>query len=186
MILLMMIDSSEDKRKFCILYEKYRYLMYKAAVDILHDCYLAEDAVHNAFVRVAYNIKKVAEPDSRQTKSYLIIITRNAAIDIFRKRKKQLQREITTDGIEEEKMPSTCMKETDTENEILNILRNLPEKYRDIFLLKYSADMDNSEIAKVSGNKEGTVTQRLDMGKALNEDELRKLEDNGNAAYGSD
>ena len=67
-----------------------------------------------------------------------------------------------------------------------NILRNLPEKYRDIFLLKYSADMDNSEIAKVCGIKEGTVRQRLARGKALIEDELRKLEDNGNAAYGSD
>lgn len=185
MILLMMIDSPEDRRKFCILYEEYRYLMYKVAMDILHDCYLAEDAVHNAFVKVAHNMGNVAETDSRQTKSYLIIITRNAAIDIFRKRKKQMQREITTDEIEEEKMPATCMEEEEIENEVLNILKNLPEKYRDIFLLKYSADMDNREIAKVCGIKEGTVRQRLARGKTLIEDELKKLEEGGYAAYGS-
>ncbi|MCI9141147.1 MAG: RNA polymerase sigma factor [Lachnospiraceae bacterium] len=185
MILLMMIDSPEDRRKFCILYEEYRYLMHKVAMDILHDCYLAEDAVHNAFMRVAHNMGNVAEPDSRQTKSYLIVITRNAAIDIFRKRKKQMQREITTDEIEEEKMPATYMKETDTENEILNILRNLPEKYKDIFLLKYSANMDNREIAKVCGIREGTVRQRLARGKVLIENELKKLEEDGYAVYGS-
>ena len=30
----------------------------------------------------------------------------------------------------------------------------LPEKYKDVFLLKYSAEMENSEIAKVCGIKE--------------------------------
>lgn len=37
MILLMMVDTPEEKRKFVILYENYRYLMLKVAVDILHD-----------------------------------------------------------------------------------------------------------------------------------------------------
>ena len=96
-----------------------------------------------------------------------------------------MQREITTDEIEEEKMPATCMEEEEIENEVLNILKNLPEKYRDIFLLKYSADMDNREIAKVCGIKEGTVRQRLARGKTLIEDELKKLEEGGYAAYGS-
>ena len=82
-------------------------------------------------------------------------------------------------------MPATYMKETDTENEILNILRNLPEKYKDIFLLKYSANMDNREIAKVCGIREGTVRQRLARGKVLIENELKKLEEDGYAVYGS-
>lgn len=37
MILLMMVDTPEEKRKFVILYENYRYLMLKVAADILHD-----------------------------------------------------------------------------------------------------------------------------------------------------
>lgn len=63
MILLMMVDTPEEKRKFVILYERYRYLMLKVAVDILHDYQLAEDAVQEAFVRVA-NIWKTS--DSRR------------------------------------------------------------------------------------------------------------------------
>mgnify|MGYP003208218165 CR=1 FL=1 len=63
MILLMMVDTPEEKRKFVILYENYRYLMLKVAVDILHDYQLAEDAVQEAFVRVK-NIWKTS--DSRR------------------------------------------------------------------------------------------------------------------------
>lgn len=37
MMILMIVDEPEEKRKFLILYETYRYLMLKVAVDILHD-----------------------------------------------------------------------------------------------------------------------------------------------------
>ena len=150
-------------------------------MDILHDRYLAEDAVQNAFLRIAGNIGKVGEVDSRQTKSYLIVIAKNAAIDICRKRNRQIQREINEGEVGEEKLPAVYM-ETDIENEVLNVLKNLPEKYRDIFLLKYSADMENSEIAKVCGIKEATVRQRIARGKVMIEDEIRKLEVNVYAA----
>ena len=53
MIFLMMIDTPEEKRKFVVLYEKYRHLMMKVAMDILKDPYVAEDAVHNAFLKTA-------------------------------------------------------------------------------------------------------------------------------------
>ena len=58
MINLMMIDTPEDKRKFVVLYEKYRHLMMKITMDVLHDPYLAEDAVHNAFISLTRNIDK--------------------------------------------------------------------------------------------------------------------------------
>lgn len=185
MILLTMIDNADDRTKFCILYEKYRYLLQTVAMDILKDRYLAEDAVQNAFMKIANNIQRIGEADSRQTKSYLIVTARNEAIDICRKRKKQIQREVNTDEVEEEKLPAVYM-ETDIENGVLNILKSLPEKYKDIFLLKYSAELENSEIAKVCGIKEATVRQRIARGKVLIENEIRSLEVNVYAANRSD
>ena len=181
MILLTMIDNSEDKTKFCILYEKYRYLLQKVAMEVLNDRYLAEDAVQNAFMKIADNIRKIGEIDSRQTKSYLIVTAKNEAIDMCRKRNKQMRREVNTDEVEEEKMPMTYM-ETDIENGVLNILKNLPEICKDICLLKYSAELENSEIAKVCGIKEATVRQRIARGKVLIENEIRCLEVNVYAA----
>lgn len=175
MIFLMMIDTPEEKRKFVIMYEKHRYLMQKVAMDILNDRYLAEDAVQNAFFNLAKNMEHIADPDGIPAKRYLIAITKNAAIDLYRKRTSERKKEVFFDELGKEDMPVTYL-ETDVENEVLDVLKNLPPKYRDIFLLKYSANMENAEIAKVCGLKEGTVRQRIARGKVLIEEELKKLE----------
>lgn len=160
MIYLMMIDAEEDKQKFAILYETYRHLMMKVALNVLKDTFLAEDAVHEAFIKIAKNMEKIGEIDATVTKRYLLTITKNATIDIYRKRNHQFQREIYVD------------------DGILDILRCLPVKYRDVFLLKYSGNMDNDEIAKVLNITEGTIRQRLSRGKIMIQEALNKREEN--------
>ena len=59
MIYLMMIDSAADKRKFVVIYETYRCFMMKIAFDVLKDDHMAEDAVHEAFVKVAENMDQI-------------------------------------------------------------------------------------------------------------------------------
>lgn len=166
MIYLMMIDAEEDKQKFAILYETYRHLMMKVALNVLKDTFLAEDAVHEAFIKIAKNMEKIGEIDATATKRYLLTITKNATIDIYRKRNHQFQREIYVD------------------DGILDILRCLPVKYRDVFLLKYSGNMDNDEIAKVLNITEGTIRQRLSRGKIMIQEALNKREEN-NEIHGS-
>ena len=80
MIILMMVDTPEQKRKFAELYERYRYLMFKIAVDILHEHHLAEDALQEAFVRVAKHTECIGQLEETATKRYLITITKNAAL----------------------------------------------------------------------------------------------------------
>ena len=167
MIYLMMIDAEEDKPKFAILYETYRHLMMKVALNVLKDTFLAEDAVH----------EKIGEIDATATKRYLLTITKNATIDIYRKRNHQFQREIYVDELEECNVPVTYA-ETDVDDGILDILRCLPVKYRDVFLLKYSGNMDNDEIAKVLNITEGTIRQRLSRGKIMIQEALNKREEN--------
>lgn len=176
MILLMMIDTPEDKRKFVILYEKYRYLMFKIARNILRDPYLAEDAVHDAFVHIAKNMNKIGEIESLYTKRYLVTVAKNAAIDLYRRQNRQRKQEMFVDELGENQLPVTYMH-TDLENNLLDILKDLPPKYRDIFLLKYSSHMSNSEIAQLLEIREGTVRQRILRGKQLIEDALKKLEE---------
>ena len=80
------------------------------------------------------------------------------------------------DELGENQLPVTYMH-TDLENDLLDILKDLPPKYRDIFLLKYSSHMSNSEIAQLLEIREGTVRQRIFRGKQLIEDALKKLEE---------
>ena len=144
MIFLLMIDTPEGRRKFVTLYEKYRYLMQKVAMDVLHDRFSAEDAVHNAFMNLAMHMDVIGEPESLQTKRYLVTAVKNAAVDLYRKKNARARREIYVDELAGKDIPVVYM-ETDLENDVLDILKNLPVKYRDIFLLKYSANLENRE-----------------------------------------
>ncbi len=184
MLFLMLVDTEEDKRKFVILYEKYRNLMMKVAYDVLKDEYLAEDAVHSAFVKLAKSMEKIGEVDALETKRYLITITKNATIDMYRKRSTQMKKEIHVDELAESEQPLTYM-ESDLDNQILDILKNLPVKYRDVFLLKYSSHMDNKEIAQMLRITEGNVRQRLARGKEMIQKEINSLEDGADEASGS-
>ena len=173
MIFLAMIDTDEGKRKFVILYEKYRQTMEKVAYDVLGDHFLAEDAVHDAFIKVALNVDKIGNVDSRETKRFLVVITRNQSIDIYRKRGIQREREVSMDRMDEgaiEDVRSGNLSvgmEMDVDNNILNVLKNLPDKYRDVFLLKYSGGFGNREIARALDISEENVRQRLVRGKAI-------------------
>lgn len=175
MIYLLMIDSGEDRRKFVILYETYRHFMMRIALDILRDTYLAEDAVHEAFMKIAANMDKVGETGSLSTKRYLAITEKHAAVDIYRKRKKQFDREMSVEDLDIRIEPAAYM-ESDADNEVLDILKNLPGRYRDVFLLKYSARMENKDIAGILDIPEGTVRQRIARGKVLIQEALDRLE----------
>ena len=154
----MIIDSPEEKRVFVVIYEKYRYLMMKVAHDVLKDNFLAEDAVHEAFIKIAHNMQNIHDVESVETKRYLIIVAKNAAIDIYRSRKK-MKEKMFIDELGEDAGPITY-----------------PVKYRDVFLLKYSNHMSNAEISKILNISEGTIRQRIARGKLIIKEEIERLE----------
>ena len=47
------------------------------------------------------------------------------------------------------------------------IVKHMPEQYREIFLLKYSQGFENNEIAKLLGVSEPLVRKRISRGKAF-------------------
>lgn len=181
MIYLMMIDSEEDRSKFEILYKKYRKLMFVEAKGILKDNYLAEDAVHNSFIKIAKNISDIGEAEAKETKNFIMVITRNVSLDMYRKRARSLNQEISVEENEEaeifitneEKDLSDVVSE---ESPLLKIIRNLPTKYRDVFLLKYINEYDNKKIAKILNVSEEVVRQRISRGRNIIEKKLEGIQ----------
>lgn len=176
MSFLMTMDGYNHESELLIeqLYNQYKYLMFKVAKDILKDEHLAEDALHEAFIKIAYNLDKIDDLMSNKTKRYLITITKNAALDIYRKRK--VRREMYYDEVEDEIAMTYECEDTDIDNRVLNILMNLPVKYRDIFLLKFSSGYSIQEISKILNIPEGTIRQRIVRGKKKIEDMLINME----------
>lgn len=75
-IYLSMIDTEDEQIKFELLYKKYRKLMHWIAKGILNDDSLAEDAVHEAFLRILKNFHKVGEISCPKTVIFTVIILR--------------------------------------------------------------------------------------------------------------
>ena len=61
---LQTFDSEEQKEKFILLYDKYRNLMFYISSGILHDDYLAEDALQESFTVILKNLEYIHDPVS--------------------------------------------------------------------------------------------------------------------------
>ena len=97
LIYMMMLETPEEKSLFEQIYLEYRGLMFHVAYEILHNEQDAEDAVHQAFVKIAENIKKIDDPMCPKTHSYVVTIVEHQAIDQYRR----LQKHPSVELIEE-------------------------------------------------------------------------------------
>lgn len=165
-----LIDSDESKDKFESLYLKYKKHMKHIAMKILGDEHLAEDAVHNAFVKIISNLEKFNKIDCQETRNLIVIIIRSASIDMYRKRKREFE---NTDILQNDISVETDFSMIEVAD-ILNEIDVLPDIYKDILLLKVEYGYKDKEIAKLLGIKVDTVSKRLErarkqLKKQLNE-----------------
>lgn len=145
MMYLSAIESPEEKIKFEELYYKYRGFMLKAAKRVLRGEQDAEDAVHNAFLSIAKNMKVLPEMDSPKMKGFLYIVAENKAIDVLRDRKRRENEEPL-----DEDAP-LCAPDDGGERSLTWCISQLPPRYQEIILLKYSHGYTTREIASILG-----------------------------------
>ena len=144
LIYLMMIDSEEEQSKFEKIYKSYQRAMFYIAYKILHNEQDAEDAVHQAFIKIVENIDKIEEVLCPKTKGYVVTIAENKAIDIYRKKQKLQSLELNETIVGTE-------VDYHGEDTLTKCILNLPPNYREIILLKYLHGYSTKEIAKIMG-----------------------------------
>jgi len=164
-------DKSGNK-KFEACYNQYKNYMYKIAYDKMKDVQLAEDAVHEAFVKLLDAFSKVEDAGSEKTKNLIKIITKNVCIDMLR-RENKMQETIPFENSYEEIYNNGT---SDGLHDITQCIDSLPEIYSSVLVLKYIYGYTSKEIAAMLSLKEGTVRSRISRGKDLLE---RKLKENG-------
>lgn len=160
MFYLSMLEIEESKSKFALLYEKYRKLMYYVANKILLDEQLSEDAVHNAFIKLVKYLDAIEDIECHKTRNFIVIIVRSAALDIYRKRKRQ-----STLQFEELEFAAETYSEIDAHTDfeyMKETIKALPPKLRDVVELKFFYHYSNAEIAKLLDINEETIRKRLE------------------------
>jgi len=171
----MILNNNKDKpdtNKFEACYNKYKNYMYSIAYEKLQDIYYAEDAVQNAFEKLARIFFKIGNINSEYTKNLIKIITINTCKDMLRKRNKNLAT-VPLEAAENELYINDCY---DFLLDISKYMHNIPKKYTDVLILKYIYGFTSKEIAIILETKESTIRSNISRGKVLL---AQKLKENG-------
>ena len=168
---LSLIEDQIQKTRFEQLYVAHRRAMLYAAQGILREQPLAEDAVQEAFLRVLHHMEKIDDPISHKTRAFLVVIVRNISLTLYNKRKGRNESTLDETYLEADiwaEIPA------DSDNMVLEKLRELPALYAHTMALRYLYELDDRECARLLNISEAAVRKRLERGRNLLKESLKK------------
>lgn len=143
LVSLQKADTPQARSKFERLYLKYHGLMYYIANRILNNPHEAEEVVHDAFVAVLENFSAISDVECPKTKSFLVTVVENKAINLYNRKKRHPQEEIPP------AMADPADMERRAEDPLARCILRLPPKYREVILLRYEQGFSPKETAKI-------------------------------------
>jgi RNA polymerase sigma-70 factor (ECF subfamily) len=156
------------------LYQKHRQSLFSVALTVTGCSSMAEDAVHEAFVRLC---QKTDIPAGSLT-SYVFAAVRNAAIDC--RRRQQHQRTITesifaaTSSDSQSSNGTTTANHGDETESLRFAIEQLDELSRQIVFMKIFSDLTFEEIAGVLEMPSATAATRYRRAIMKLEEDLRR------------
>ncbi len=175
-LLMMVIDSEEDRSKFQMIYETYHKLMLFLARQILTDNRDAEDAVQEAFIKIIANLDKISDPRCLKTKHFIVVIVKRTAIDLKRKKNREQEMVMSDEDIDVLQMYGNddCgYHKIDESIDLAKAIAGLSDVYRDIILLKYYQECSDAQIAELTGLSVSNVQKIIQRARKKLEQELR-------------
>lgn len=172
LIYLQVIQDPADQDRFVALYDYYRGLMLHVAYQVLENWQDAEDAVQEAFWVVANHMGEVSGIYSQRTRGFVATITKNKAIDIWRKRCPQEEW-----GVYAPSVPSPA-QEVEDRLTLRACAQKLSRREQEFLQLKYDEGYSNQELGAHFGLSQEAVrklNQRLRQHfKRLYEEEMKE------------
>lgn len=172
---LSILETEEEKDRFEELYRMYKQDMYAIAYDILKNKEDAEDVVHQSFIAIADNFKKVNEIPCQEIKSYLVVISKNNALNLYKKNKRIASRR--TDLNINTAADEVDMLERYDYDQLVKAISELPETYKDVIFLRCLEEFTTKEIADMLNITVSAVWKRLERAKKLLKENLERDDD---------
>ena len=157
---LQMLDTPEEKIRFEQIYLKYRGLMYHVADSILHNSQDAEDAVHNAFLKIIKKFSKFQDAPAKDLARQIVAIARNEALSLLRKKK-------DTAPLDDWEGFAETAEEVSDYHALVDSFACLPQTYRAVMEMKLLLGYSDGEIAAKLGLTKKTVSVRISRGRQL-------------------
>lgn len=152
----------KKKTKIELLYDKYKFLLFKISKDILKRSELAKDIVHQVFVKIIENNLILGEIGSPKTRNLLAMMCRNLSINMHNKMKNKecMFDEIPNEKIQENKLVEEIAISNYNIDIIINSINDLPSIYRDVLLLEKVHGYTKEEISQIFEISIETVYKR--------------------------
>ena len=165
---LSMIDDESSQTKFEQLYMLHRHTMIYEANRILHDQMLAEDAVHDAFLRLMKHLENISDPECHKTRAFVVIVVRNIALDYCRRKQRQAELHVGSAAFtkaENTLNPEETYEQKEMREDISRIMEQMHPSYAEILALKYTFEYSDQEIAQLLGITHENARTRLHRAK---------------------
>ena len=168
-MLLLLIDSEEDQRKFEELYHRYKQLMFHVSRDYFHTESAVEDAVQEAFIRIIKNFSKIGEINCPQTKHFIVIVVRSTCIDLLRTGKGEgvaiPWEDVPEVEAPENLRPGAKLEEKEAYGQLV-----------DVMTLRHLQKLPLNQISSITGFSVDYVKKILQRGKKKLEKALEEME----------
>lgn len=159
-----MLNKKKDEKikyreiDFTYIFETYYKRVYNYIYYRVNSCHVAEDLTSQVFEKIMININSYCE-EKAPFEVWLFAIARNVINDYFRETKKRrvFSIDLIKDFISNKKTPEDIVQINETKDELLQALKILDTRERNIIALKFGGELKNIEIADVLGLTESNV-----------------------------
>lgn len=170
---LMVAVTAHDEAAFAVIYDRYADLVYSAAVRVLADSQLAEDATQDVFVRLWRRPESFIAERGRFM-GWLMSVARNRAVDELRARRRRRRRDGGPLGSPEDMVmplfpdegrdPLYNAQLREEQMLIRAALADIPPEQRVALELAYFGGLSQQEISALLHEPLGTVKTRIRLG----------------------
>ena len=150
--------GQRDENAMEEIFRRYSGPVYSVALRVLHDTGQAEDVLQEVFLQLWRNPTAFVQ-DRGSLGAWLVVVARNRAIDLLRRRK-------PSDSVEDVVLASSVNVADEAERNIMmekvrRALDELPSEQRKSLELAYFEGLSHTEIASRTGDPLGTVKTRI-------------------------
>ncbi len=146
-----------NERFFRLAYEKYHHPLYRIALKYLRNRQLAEDAVHDVFIKLWNNRRKLDASGS--LKGFLFTATKNHVLNMLTRDKEIIKKHalLQYQNRVDRQMPDNVSSLSEYREHFQRAVLQLPPKRRQVFELRTVDRLTNQEVAQYLGISENTV-----------------------------
>ena len=160
---LAVLENECQRVELSEFYEKYKKRLLNIAFNKLHNKEEAEDAVQEAFLRIADRPDIFFGLDETRRVRFFYSVIENVAVKMFSKNQKNRSEELTDDVVyqNDENPIENLIMDKISRNELLAFIDTLPEAQRTVLALSYASGSSADEIAAALNIPVSAVYNRL-------------------------